>query len=67
VKTSSRSSRTSWKALPKTALAAISKRQRSYIDEFDFHLLKNGDIEAFYGGEYIGYWDSERERWLRGE
>jgi hypothetical protein len=49
-----------WTALPKKALMAISKRQRSYIDEFRFDRLKDGAIEAFYAGEYMGTWDGKR-------
>ena len=46
----------SWRQLPKKALAAISKRQRSYIDEFVFKKYEDGSIEAHYGGEYLATW-----------
>ena len=44
--------------LPKKMLAAISKRQRSYIDEFEFFDNK-GEISVYYGGEYLTTWFGE--------
>lgn len=46
--------------LPKKALAAISKRQRTYIDEFVFKQYADGLIEAYYAGDIVGYWDGRR-------
>jgi hypothetical protein len=51
---------TSWKILPKKALMAISKRQRSYIDEFEFKKLKDGTIKAYYDKRCVGVWDGSR-------
>jgi hypothetical protein len=39
--------------LPPEALALISERQRSYIDEFTFYKRSNGHIDAWYAGELL--------------
>lgn len=48
-----------YEKLPKKAYAAIGKRQRTYIDEFTFHLYPDGEIHAFYAGDFVGAWDGE--------
>lgn len=54
----------SYKQLPKKALAAISKRERSCIDEFEFREYKDGHIEAWYAGEFVGvWWGPSAKRW----
>lgn len=45
--------------LPKKALAKISKRQRSYIDEFTFFLFPSGIIQAWYANALLALWDGE--------
>jgi hypothetical protein len=49
--------RIAYDKLPKKAIAAISKRQRTYIDEFVFRQYKNGLIAAYYAGDLVGVWD----------
>lgn len=52
--------------LPKKALAAISARQRSYIDEFIFykHTTSTGAVYlAMYAGEYIATWKESSKDW----
>lgn len=43
--------------LPKKALKKISKRQRSYIDEFIFLWKSEENIEAWYAGELLAAWN----------
>lgn len=45
--------------LPTQALKLISKRQRSYIDEFKFFRLENGDILAQYAEEDLAVWNGK--------
>lgn len=45
--------------LPKAALRKISKRQRTYIDEFRFFVVGEC-ILAEYGGDYIGTWSGRK-------
>lgn len=42
--------------LGQEALKAIPARQRSFLDEFRFMQLPSGQIDAFYGDEYMGSW-----------
>lgn len=51
--------------LPKRALALISERQKSYIDEFSFLKCK-GHIRAFYASELIAIWINDSDAWLEG-
>jgi hypothetical protein len=48
-----------YKQLPKKVCAAMSKRQRTYIDEFTFHLYPNGEIHAIYAGDLVGEWNGK--------
>jgi len=45
--------------LPKPALALISRRQRSYLDEFVFFQLPYGYIEGWYAGELLALWNGK--------
>lgn len=49
--------------LPKKALKLISKRQRGYLDEFEFYLLENGNILARYADEDIALWHDTGMQW----
>lgn len=51
-----------WEQLSPAALASISERQRSYIDEFTFHQTSDDRYDAMYAGELIAIWDGEM--WL---
>ena len=42
--------------LPETILATIPVEQKSYIDEFEFFMLLDGTIEAFYDGLSVATW-----------
>lgn len=53
------SEKISFKELPKDAYKAISPRQRTYLDEFNFRKYSNGLIEAEYAGESVGVWDGK--------
>lgn len=44
--------------LPDEAKNGISEEQQSYIDEFQFQTDEFGYIQAWYGGEFLGYWDN---------
>lgn len=51
--------RISYKSLPKKAVAAIPKNARTYLDEFEFRLYKDGRIAAYYAGDNVGLWDGK--------
>ena len=46
-----------FRSLPLKARNRISRRQRSYIDEFTFFERLSGNIEAWYAGELLAVWD----------
>jgi hypothetical protein len=52
--------------LPKKAKRLISARQRSYIDEFDFHKTEDGRICAYYGGSLLAIY-SWKKGWEEGK
>lgn len=45
--------------LPKEALAKISERQQSYIDEFIFVWFSPTKIEAWYANECLATWNGK--------
>jgi hypothetical protein len=48
-----------YRDLPKEAFNAICKIQLNYIDDFRFHRLSNGVIEAIYGGQCLATWNGK--------
>lgn len=49
--------------LPAKALAEMPEEPRSYVDEFEFFRLENGDIEAWYASEFLCTWNAKAESW----
>jgi hypothetical protein len=46
--------------LPIESLKAISSRQKTYIDEFEFYQQEDGTIVAFYGSDKLATWNGEQ-------
>lgn len=47
------------KDMDQVFIRALQKEARSYIDEFTFYRLPNGQVEGWYAGELLAIWNGK--------